>query len=216
MSLNWTQVSTTGLEPVPLPEEKFVYIVEAADLTVVVPPTLQGPKNTLRASGKVWVSNQRIIFLSPTTQSSTLPPSFEPSASSSSTNTPSAPSTSSSSILQSSYSYISSLLPTPSSLSSRSESTRIHSLSIPLRSLHSLQFNQPILSPPSVSFVFSPTLQGGFPESATKVDVDVGVRDGKAWEFWDRVEKERVKARSDRGGRRREEGEGLPAYPGRQ
>ncbi|KAG9088678.1 hypothetical protein FRC07_012489 [Ceratobasidium sp. 392] len=68
MSLNWVMLDARR-EPVPLPQERVISTVPNADITVTFP----NPPRMIRATGTVWLTTERFIFVaSPQTQSTSL------------------------------------------------------------------------------------------------------------------------------------------------
>ncbi|KAK1925761.1 hypothetical protein DB88DRAFT_524065 [Papiliotrema laurentii] len=65
-----------------LPEEKVLTGPHDSELEICVPPTLQGPKQKARSKGRLWVTDQRVVFLEnnlsvPNPGSSRQPPEYE-------------------------------------------------------------------------------------------------------------------------------------------
>ncbi|KZP00263.1 hypothetical protein CALVIDRAFT_533909 [Calocera viscosa TUFC12733] len=165
MSLNWAMLSPSTGEPIPLPEEELILDLPGAEFTLFVPdlpPPTSGAQSAggaggnarkMLAQGRVWVSDQRVIFV-----------------------------------------------PTPS------KDTPYKSLSLPLPSILSTSFQQPIFGSNHIVLTLSPTPGGGLTQG-TKAEVRF--RDRGAFEFVKVLEAARERAVH----KERERGEeGLPVY----
>ncbi|CAH1768155.1 4309_t:CDS:2 [Entrophospora sp. SA101] len=64
MSVNWVMISSDGKHPVPLPGEKVFFSQEKVSLILDMGGGYPGNHPNLKAEGIVFVTNQRIIFLS--------------------------------------------------------------------------------------------------------------------------------------------------------
>ncbi|KZT60800.1 hypothetical protein CALCODRAFT_448280 [Calocera cornea HHB12733] len=75
MSLNWAMLDPSSAEPIPLPDEEMILALPGAEFTLFVPsppPPTSGAQSAggaggqprkMLASGRVWVSDQRVIFV---------------------------------------------------------------------------------------------------------------------------------------------------------
>lgn len=69
-SLNWVHLSTSSA-PLPLPEEKFLLTIPSVALTLFpcppgAPTKPTAPSSARHATGNVFVSNQRVVFVAST------------------------------------------------------------------------------------------------------------------------------------------------------
>ncbi|WVN90557.1 uncharacterized protein L203_105796 [Cryptococcus depauperatus CBS 7841] len=62
MSLNTIQLGSNGI-PSLLPNEELLTQGNSAQITLSIPPSLQGPKRTVDAKGNIWVTDQRVVFI---------------------------------------------------------------------------------------------------------------------------------------------------------
>ncbi|QRV73304.1 hypothetical protein RhiJN_01318 [Ceratobasidium sp. AG-Ba] len=137
MSLNWVMLDATR-EPVPLPHERLLSTVRNVDTTVALP----NPPRTLRATGTVWLTTERFVFVaSHQSQSASL------------------------------FALVSQALPASIKPEDTTDpSVKLESLSLPWLSVLSTSFVQPYFAANYLSMDVKPAPDGGL-ELGTRVEV---------------------------------------------
>ncbi|CAG8759248.1 6928_t:CDS:2 [Dentiscutata erythropus] len=64
MALNWVMIASDGKSPVPLPREKILFSQEKVSLALEIGGGYPGNPGDYRAEGNIFITNQRVIFIS--------------------------------------------------------------------------------------------------------------------------------------------------------
>ncbi|CAG8487184.1 2005_t:CDS:2 [Acaulospora morrowiae] len=64
MALNWAMIASDGKTPVPLPGEKYLFSQEKVVFELDLGGGYPGNPGTYKADGNIFITNQRIIFVS--------------------------------------------------------------------------------------------------------------------------------------------------------
>ncbi|KAF9782977.1 hypothetical protein BJ322DRAFT_1100774 [Thelephora terrestris] len=167
MALNWTMINEER-NPVPLPFEMNIRVMEGVELSLVIPDSPPSGSTTsggsggtkkLKSTGKMWLTDQRVIFISDVSKTGKTAPPFE-------------------------------------------------SLSVPLSSMISTSFQQPLLGSNFLAMSISPSPEGGLTDG-TKAEVRCS---GRLFEFAAALDKTRERAVEAMKNQDLELEDGLPVY----